>query len=52
MGAGQGSRFVERILTAVTTLRQQGREVLAYLTAACRNVLVNEEVSELIPDTS
>jgi len=26
--------------------------VLAYLTAACRNVLVNEEVSGLIPDTS
>ena len=29
-----GSRFVERILTAVTTLRQQGRGVLDYLTAA------------------
>jgi hypothetical protein len=28
-----GSRFVERILTTVTTLRQQGREVLDYLTA-------------------
>jgi transposase len=28
-----GSRFVERILTAVTTLRQQGCEVLDYLTA-------------------
>ncbi len=28
-----GSRFVERILTAVTTLRQQGREALDYLTA-------------------
>jgi hypothetical protein len=30
-----GSRFVERILTVVTTLRQQGRGVLDYLTAAC-----------------
>jgi transposase len=30
-----GSRFVERVLTAVTTLRQQGRDVLDYLTAAC-----------------
>lgn len=30
-----GSRFVERILTAVTSLRQQGRDVLEYLTAAC-----------------
>jgi transposase len=30
-----GSRFVERLLTTVTTLRQQRRDVLAYLTAAC-----------------
>lgn len=50
--SAEGSQCVERVLTAVTTLRQQGRDVLAYLTAACRNVLVNEEVSGLIPDTS
>lgn len=30
-----GSRFVERILTVVTTLRQQKRQVLEYLTAVC-----------------
>ena len=30
-----GSRFVERVLTAVTTLRQQHRDVLDYLTDAC-----------------
>ena len=30
-----GSRFVERILTVVTSLRQQSRDVLEYLTAAC-----------------
>jgi transposase len=30
----EGSRFVERILTAVTTLKQQERNVLEYLTAA------------------
>jgi transposase len=30
-----GSRFVERILTVVTSLRQQGRNVLDYLSAAC-----------------
>jgi transposase len=30
----EGSRFVERILTAVTTLKQQGRHVLDYLTDA------------------
>lgn len=29
-----GSRFVERMLTVVTSLRQQGRHVLEYLTAA------------------
>ncbi len=34
----EGSRFVERILTVVTTLRQQGRNVLEYLTAACASV--------------
>jgi len=28
-----GSRFVERILTTVTTLRQQGRQVLDFITA-------------------
>ncbi len=33
-----GSRFVERILTVVTSLRQQGRNVLEYLTAACASV--------------
>jgi transposase len=33
-----GSRFVERILSVVTTLRQQGRDVLDYLTAACASV--------------
>lgn len=31
-----GSRFVERVLTAVATCRQQGRGVLDFLTACCR----------------
>ena len=31
-----GSRFVERILTVVITLRQQKRDVLDYLTKACQ----------------
>jgi transposase len=47
-----GSRFVERILTAAQTLRQQGRDVLAYLTDACRSMLMNEAARGLIPDTS
>ena len=33
-----GSRFVGRILTTVTTLRQQGRDVLGYLATACASV--------------
>lgn len=32
--SSEGSRFVERILTTVTTLKQQKRNVLEYLTAA------------------
>jgi len=32
--SGGGSRFVERILTAVETCRQQGRDVLAFVTDA------------------
>ena len=31
-----GSRFVERVLTAVISLRQQQRDVLDFLTEACR----------------
>jgi hypothetical protein len=34
-----GSRFVERILTVIATLKQQGREVLEYLTAACPSTM-------------
>lgn len=33
--SGGGSRFVERVLTAVATCRQQGREVLEFLTRCC-----------------
>jgi len=32
----RGLRFTERILTVVTSLRQQNRNVLEYLTAACQ----------------
>jgi transposase len=50
--SAEGSRFVERILTAVTTLRQQGRDVLAYLTDACRAAPGGEVLRGLIPDSS
>jgi transposase len=47
-----GSQFVERILTAVTTLRQQRRDVLDYLTAACTAAICNDSVPSLLPLTS
>ena len=47
-----GSQFVERILTAVTTLRQQRRDVLDYLTAACAATIRREPAPSLLPLTS
>jgi transposase len=47
-----GSRFVERILTVVTSLRQQGRDVMAYLTAACASLLGESSSICLLPDSS
>jgi hypothetical protein len=44
-----GSQFVERILTAVTTLRQQHRDVLDYLTAACAAAICHNPVPSLLP---
>jgi transposase len=45
----KGSRFVERILTVVTTLRLQKRNVLDYMTAACQAVLRGEPAPALLP---
>jgi hypothetical protein len=47
-----GSQFVERILTAVTTLRQQRRDVLEYLTAACAAAIRKSPTPSLLPLTS
>jgi len=47
-----GSQFVERILTAVTTLRQQQRDVLDYLTAACAAAIGKDPAPSLLPLTS
>jgi transposase len=44
-----GSRFVERILTVVMTLRQQRRNVLEYLTATCQSALRHESPPSLLP---
>jgi transposase len=45
----QGSRFVEAMLTVVTTLTQQRRNVLEYLTAACEAALCNVPAPSLLP---
>jgi transposase len=47
-----GSRFVERVLTAVTTLRQQQRDVLDYLTEACAAAIRGDKAPSLLPNTS
>jgi transposase len=44
-----GSRFVERILTAVTTLRMQGRNVLDYMADACEALLQGRTAPSLLP---
>lgn len=44
-----GSRFVSRILTAVTTLRQQKRNVLQYLTRACEAHQTGQPPPSLLP---
>jgi transposase len=44
-----GSRFVERILTVVTTLRLQKRNVLDYMTAVCDAALHGKPAPSLLP---
>jgi hypothetical protein len=44
-----GARFVEKMMTVVTTLKQQQRNVLAYLTAAHAAALRGEAAPSLIP---
>ena len=43
-----GSRFVERILTATATLRQQGRGVLEYLVAVAQAPLTGVPPPSLV----
>ena len=45
----EGSEFVERMLTVVTTLRLQKRNVLEYLTAACHAALLGLPAPSLLP---
>jgi transposase len=44
-----GSEFVEGVLTAVGTLRAQGRNVLDYLTETCSNALHGTPAPSLLP---
>ena len=44
-----GSLFVERVLTTVTTLRQQKRDVLDYLTEACAAAIRGDAPPSLLP---
>lgn len=46
----RGSRFVERMLTVVATLRQQGRSVEAWLTEAVRAHQHGNRLPSLLPD--
>jgi transposase len=45
-----GSRFVERIMTVVATLRQQDRNVLDYLTEACDAANWGRKAPSLLPN--
>jgi transposase len=45
----EGSRFVEALMTVVATLKQQHRNVLHYLTAACEARLRGEPAPSLLP---
>jgi transposase len=45
----EGSRFVEAMMTVVATLKQQHRNVLDYVTAACEVALCGEPAPSLLP---
>lgn len=47
-----GSRFVERILTTVATLRQQNRNLLAFVRQACEAQLDGSESPSLLPTSA
>ncbi len=49
--SAQGSRFVERMLTVVATCRQQGRNVLDYLTSCFAAARSGQAIPSLSPAT-
>ena len=44
-----GSRFAERMMTVIASLRQQQRNVLDYLTQACQAALLGQTPPSLLP---
>jgi transposase len=46
-----GSRFAERIMTVVATMKQQQRNLLDYLTEACEAANWNKPSPSLLPLT-
>ena len=50
--SADGSRFVERVLTVVATCRQQGRDVLPFLTGVIQATRAGTEPPSLIPTLS
>jgi len=48
----EGSRFVERMLTVVATLKQQNRHVLEFLTHSCEGWLCGKPSPSLLPSSS
>src|SRR5438093_573341 len=49
--SAEGSRFVESMMTVVATLKQQQRNILEYLTAACAAALRGEAAPSLLPES-
>ena len=47
--SARGSRFVERMLTVVATCRQQGRNVLDYLTSCFEAARSRQAIPSLLP---
>jgi transposase len=47
--SADGSRFVERMLTTIASLRQQRRNVLEFVTQACEATLTRGEPPSLLP---
>lgn len=44
----RGSRFIERIFTVVTSCKQQGRDVLAFVTEAIQRYFLNKKAPSLV----